>query len=80
LQNINNYAIQTSLSSWNNRPVNSPIIIVKIPSRNSIWIFNWTDPHGSFLFRLYHVENAIDDFLVFWEDLYNPFSPSSLDD
>ena len=81
LQNINNYTIQTSWSSWNNRPVDSPIIIVKNPSKNSIWIFNWTDPHGSFLFRLYPVENAIDDFLVFWEDLYNPFNPSSrLDD
>ena len=81
LQNINNYTIQTSWSSWNNRPVDSPIIIVKNPSRNSIWIFNWTDPHGSFLFRLYPVENAIDDFLVFWEDLYNPFNPPSrLDD
>ena len=29
LQNINNYTIQTSWSSWNNRPVDSPIIIVK---------------------------------------------------
>ncbi len=81
LQNIDNYTIQTSWSSWNNRPVNSPIIIVKNPSKNSIWVFNWTDPYGSFLFRLYPVENAIDDFLVFWEDLYNPFNPpSSLDD
>ena len=81
LQNISNYTIQTSWSSWDNRPVNSPIIIVKNPSKNSLWIFNWTDPHGSFLFRVYPVENAIDDFLVFWEDLYNPFNPpSSLDD
>ncbi|MBU5682708.1 MAG: hypothetical protein KQA34_03300 [Candidatus Aenigmarchaeota archaeon] len=76
-----NFTIQTSQSSWDNRPIDSPIIIFKNPNPNDIWIFNWTDPHGTFRFRMYPIENALDDMLIFWEDLFNPFSPpSSLDD
>lgn len=81
LQGISEYTIQTSWSPWENRPIDSPILIIKNPSLTTTWVFNWTDPHGSFLFRLQPVENAIDDFLIFWEDLFNPLHPpSSVDD
>ncbi|MEM5843582.1 MAG: hypothetical protein QXL97_02600 [Candidatus Aenigmatarchaeota archaeon] len=70
-----NFTIQTSRSNWNNRPIDSPIIIFKNPNLNDVWIFNWTDPWGTFRFRMYPKENALDDMLIFWEDLFNPFSP-----
>ncbi|MEM1634289.1 MAG: hypothetical protein QW714_01005 [Nanopusillaceae archaeon] len=79
--NLYNFTIQTSWSSWDNRPVDSPVIIFKNPDLTKIWIFNWTDPHGNFSFRMYPIQSAVDDMLIFWEDLFNPFSPpSSLDD
>lgn len=79
--NLYNFTIQTSWSSWDSRPVDSPVLIFKNPDLTNTWIFNWTDPHGTFRFRIYPVQNAIDDMLIFWEDLFNPFSPpSSLDD
>ncbi len=76
-ENTNSFTIQTSWSSWENRPINSPIIIFKNPNPKDTWIFNWTDPHGTFLFKLNPVENAIEDMLIFWEDLFNPFNPPS---
>ncbi|MEM0480857.1 MAG: hypothetical protein QXQ14_01585 [Candidatus Aenigmatarchaeota archaeon] len=80
-ENLDNFVVQTQTSSWNNKPLDSPIIIFKNPNLKNVWIFNWTDPHGSFLFKLNPIENAIEDILIFWEDLYNPFNPpSTLDD
>lgn len=79
--NRNNFVIQLSSSSWQARPIDSPIIIFKNPNITTIWIFNWTDPWGSHLFRVYPFDGAIDDMLIFWEDLFNPFNPPpSLDD
>jgi len=68
--------------SFANRPVDSPIIIVVNPTYAARdWDFNWTDPHGTFTFHLKKLKgDVVVDFLVFWEDLYNPAYPRSLDD
>jgi len=83
LQDVNEYTITTSWVSWNNRPLDSPILIVVNPKRGSEnWVFTWHDPHGTFKFYVQSLEGEIEiDFLVFWEDLFNPYNPpSSVDD
>ncbi len=75
------FTVQTSSTSWNDKKYDTPVILVRNPgSPDESWIFNWTDPHGQFNFSMPAVDNAQSDYLVFWEDLYNPFDPHSLDD
>ena len=82
LHGVNAYTITTTWVSFANRPVDSPIVIVINPTyAKRDWDFNWTDPHGTFTFHLEKLSgDVVVDFLVFWEDLYNPASPRSLDD
>lgn len=80
IEGEDNYTIQTSSSSWSNRPVDSPVVLVRNPHPREDWVFNWTDPHGQFNFSLPGVEDANRGYLIFWEDQYNPFDTTSLDD
>lgn len=83
LKGIDEYTIATSWVPWNQRPIDSPIVIVVNPTQASQdWIFTWHDPHGTFRFYLQRLEGLVEiDFLVFWEDLFDPFHPpGSVDD
>ncbi len=82
LHGVNAYTITTSWVSFADRPVDSPIVIVINPTyAKRDWDFNWTDPHGTFTFHLEKLSgDVVVDFLIFWEDLYNPAYPQSLDD
>lgn len=83
LENTEEYTISNTWVPWSQRPVDSPIIIVINPKYGQEdWIFTWHDPHGTFRFYLQKLSGNIEiDFLVFWEDLFNPFKhPSKVDD
>lgn len=83
LENTNEYTITNTWVPWSQRPVDSPIIIVINPKYGQEdWVFTWHDPHGTFRFYLQKLSGDIEiDFLVFWEDLFNPFKPpGSVDD
>ena len=82
LTNIDEYTITNSWVSWDNRPVDSPIIVVMNPTKASQdWVFTWHDPHGTHRFYLEKIEGPVElDFLIFWEDLYYPPTKPSLDD
>ncbi|RLG72485.1 MAG: hypothetical protein DRO23_10375 [Thermoprotei archaeon] len=83
LENIDEYTITNTWVPWSQRPVDSPIIIVINPKYGQEdWVFTWHDPHGTFRFYLQKLLGDIEiDFLVFWEDLFNPFKPpGSVDD
>ena len=82
LRGVSEYIITTSWVGWGSRPVNSPILIVVNPTNaNRDWAFTWRDPHGTFRFYLQEILGDKEvDFLVFWEDIFNPYHPRSLDD
>lgn len=83
LKDTNEYTIATSWTSWPHRPINSPVLIVVNPVKaGKDWIFTWHDPHGTFRFHLQKLRGNVEiDFLVFWEDLFNPYNPpGSVDD
>ena len=82
LRNTNEYTIATSWTSWSQRPIDSPVLIVINPTKASEdWVFTWHDPHGTWRFYLRKLNGDIEiDFLVFWEDIFNPYHPRSLDD
>jgi len=83
LVGINEYTITTtSCAPWDQRPVDSPLIIVYNPTGGrEDWVFTWHDKWGTskFLFKSLG-EDAAVDFIVFWEDLYYPPTPECLDD
>ena len=82
ITNTNEYTISTSWVSWDQKPVNSPVLIVVNPTKASQdWIFTWKDPHGIHKFYLENLRGDIEiDFLIFWEDIYYPPTTPSLDD
>lgn len=85
LEGVDEYTITTRWVSWDDRPIDSPILIVVNPTGGyEDWVFTWKDPHGVHKFLLQSVgeEGQIEiDFLVFWEDLFNPYNPpGSVDD
>jgi len=82
LRNTNEFTITTSWTSWSQRPIDSPVLIVINPTKASEdWVFTWHDPHGTWKFYLRKLNGDIEiDFLVFWEDIFNPYHPRSLDD
>lgn len=83
LEGVDEYTILEEWVPWGQRPVDSPIVIVVNP-RNALddWAFSWNDPHGTHRFYLEALGGDVEiDFLVFWEDLFNPYSPpGSVDD
>ncbi len=87
LHGVNAYTITTTGVSFADRPVDSPIVIVINPTyAERDWDFNWTSyTLGSGVTTVtFHLEklsgDVVVDFLVFWEDLYNPAAPGTLDD
>ncbi|MDY6769083.1 MAG: hypothetical protein SVW02_03180 [Candidatus Nanohaloarchaea archaeon] len=76
------FTVQRMQTSWDERNYSTPIILVENPKPEASrpWTFNWTDPHGQFNFTMPGIPNAQQDYLIFWEDLYNPFDTHSLDD
>ena len=82
LNNVDEYTIAKNWVSWNDRPVNSPVIVVINPTKASQdWIFTWHDPHGTYKFYLEKLQGQVElDFLIFWEDLYYPPTKPNLDD
>lgn len=75
------YTIQTTNATWDNRPVESPVVLVRNIYPDRDWIFNWTDPDGTHEFFLPAVDDGEEDFLIFFEDRYNPFDePDYVDD
>ena len=77
LRNISEYTIASTWTPWSKRPIDSPILIVINPTRaRENWVFTWHDPHGVFRFHLQRLSGDVEiDFLVFWEDLFNPYYP-----
>jgi len=82
LEGMDEYTITESWVSWNQRPVDSPIVIVVNPKNaEEDWVFTWHDPHGTWRFYLQRLEGEVEvDFLIFWEDLFNPYHPVAVDD
>ncbi len=83
LSGISEYTISTTWKPWSERPIDSPVVIVINPTRaDTEWFFTWRDPHGTWVFYLQPLSGEKEiDFLVFWEDLFNPFNPpGSVDD
>jgi len=78
LKGVSDYTITTSWVSWGSRPVDSPILIVVNPTNaDTDWVFTWRDPHGTFKFYLQNLPGSKEiDFLVFWEDIFNPYHPA----
>ena len=82
LRNTDKYLLTCDWVPWSQRPVDSPVVIVYNPTRGlKTWRFTWIEPHGYDVFVLPPVarkpSEVIYDFLVFWEDLWNPFRPPS---
>ncbi len=82
LKGVSKYTITTSWVSWDDRPIDSPIVIVMNPTNaNRDWAFTWRDAHGTYRFYLQRLTGDKEaDFLVFWEDIFDPYHPRSLDD
>ena len=82
LEGINEYTITTTWIPWDQRPIDSPIIIVVNPTyATEDWIFTWHALDGTFKFYLQKLEGEVEiDFLVFWEDIYYPPTRPSMDD
>ena len=86
LKNVDRYLLTCDWVPWSERPVDSPVVIVYNPTRGlSLWKFVWIEPHGYDVFVLPPVTKdptkVVYDFLVFWEDLWNPYiPPSQVDD
>ncbi len=79
LSGVDSYTITTEWVSWEDRPVDTPVILVFNPKMGKEdWVFTWVDPHGTHRFYLQGLsEQAAVDFLVFWEDLFYPAEPPS---
>ncbi|MHC1600796.1 MAG: hypothetical protein ACXQTB_00425 [Candidatus Nezhaarchaeales archaeon] len=57
LEGIDEYTITTTWISWNQRPIDSPILIVVNPTyATKDWVFTWHDPHGTFKFYLQNLK------------------------
>ena len=86
LKDVDRYLVTCNWVSWSQRPIDSPVVIVYNPTKGlREWNFTWIEPHGVDIFVLPPVASRPDqvvyDFLVFWEDLWNPFiPPGSIDD
>ena len=82
LHGVSAYTITTGWVPFANRPVDSPIVIVVNPTyAERDWDFNWTAAGSTTVFHLEKSNgDVVVDFLIFWEDLYNPAAPRSLDD
>lgn len=75
------YTIQDEHEDWEDRAVDTPVVLVENPDPSEEWEFTWHDPHGSFTFHVPPVHDATVDYLMFWEDLYNPYDPpAQIDD
>ncbi|HDI74557.1 MAG: hypothetical protein DRJ52_04750 [Thermoprotei archaeon] len=80
---VDSYTISTKWVPWSERPVDSPVVVILNPTLGSEdWVFKWTDPEGTHRFYIEALEGEIEaDFLVFWEDLFNPaHPPAAIDD
>ncbi len=82
LTDTDEYLVSCSWVSWSRRPLDSPVVIVFNPTRGlRDWNFTWIDPHRVNIIHLPRVadkpEEVVYDFLVFWEDLWNPYKPPS---
>ncbi|MCD6323980.1 MAG: hypothetical protein J7L55_02585 [Desulfurococcales archaeon] len=77
LSGVNEYTITTSWVKWGERPIDSPVVIVINPTGgDENWSFTWHAAGRTSKFYLERLPGAKEvDFLVFWEDLFNPFSP-----
>ncbi len=82
LNRVDEYTITNSWVDWSNRPVDSPIVIVVNPTGGEQdWVFTWHAAGRTSKFLLRKLAGFKEaDFLVFWEDLFNPYHPRSLDD
>jgi len=82
LTSVDEYTITNSWVSWDDRPIDSPILVVINPTKaTQDWIFTWNDPWGSHKFYLERIEGQVEsDFLIFWEDIYYPPTKPNLDD
>ncbi len=86
VKDSSSFFVSCTWVSWSQRPIDSPVVIVFNPTRGlREWNFTWIEPHGVDVFVLPPVARSPDqvvyDFLVFWEDLWNPYiPPSSVDD
>jgi len=68
---------------WSNRPFDSPVIVAVNPTyARRDWVFTVNLAGQPYRFYLQALgEEALGDYLLLWEDLYNPFRPpSSVDD
>lgn len=82
LTNVDEYTISETWVPWDQRPVDSPVLIVVNPTKaHQDWVFTWHDPHGTFRFYLEALEGDVEtDFLIFWEDIYYPPTHPRVDD
>ncbi len=81
VEDQDNYTIQTGISTWADRPVDTPVVLVQNPDPSEEWTFTWRDPRGNWTFHVPPVPDATVDYLMYWEDLYNPYDPpGSVDD
>jgi len=89
LRGVNAYTASTGPVWIYDSPIKSPIVIVVNPTyAQRDWDFKWTaytsGNINSVVTTTFHLEklggNVVIDFLVFWEDMYNPAAPGYVDD